>query len=151
MTVIVDSNVIIAAFSARGLCAELFEKLLENHTIIVSRYILEEVERVFLLKFGMPADRVSGILTFLEDTATVASPGPLPIPLSRHPDDDPVLGLCHAVPADYLLTGDKDLLVLEQCNNVRIISPRDLWEREMRGTSLKNTAIRCCRNPRKSL
>jgi predicted nucleic acid-binding protein len=45
MRIVLDTNVIVAAFAARGLCADVFEVCLENHTIIISEFILSEVEK----------------------------------------------------------------------------------------------------------
>jgi predicted nucleic acid-binding protein len=118
MNIIIDSTVIIAAFSAHGLCESLFEMLLENHTVIVSDYILTEVERILLKKFKMPKEDVADVISFLKDFTAVSVSEELP---------DPVLGISHCVEADYLLTGDRGLLVLGMYNKVKIVSPRDLW------------------------
>jgi predicted nucleic acid-binding protein len=40
-------------------------------------------------------------------------------------DDDNVIACAVAAGADYLVTGDSDLLVLKQYENITIISPRN--------------------------
>jgi predicted nucleic acid-binding protein len=46
----------------------------------------------------------------------------------RDPDDLPVLGTSVAGQADYLVTGDQDLLTLRSFHGVAIVSPREFYE-----------------------
>jgi predicted nucleic acid-binding protein len=43
MKVLLDTNVIIAAFAARGLSADVLELCLSGHTVIASEHILSKV------------------------------------------------------------------------------------------------------------
>jgi len=52
------------------------------------------------------------------------NPTPLPKDACRDEDDVKVLGLAIASSADYIVTGDKDLLVLEHYQKIPILSPR---------------------------
>lgn len=55
-----------------------------------------------------------------------------PIPaVTRDPKDDYLLTYAVIGQADYLLTGDEDLLVLQQVQGVRICSPRELVEKHL--------------------
>ena len=45
-----------------------------------------------------------------------------PPPLCRDPDDDSVLALALAAPADLVVSGDQDLLVLQNFHGVRILT-----------------------------
>ena len=46
MRVVFDSNVLIAAFATHGLCHSLFEICLRSHEIVISDFILSEVEKI---------------------------------------------------------------------------------------------------------
>ena len=46
-------------------------------------------------------------------------------PACRDPNDDHVLATAVAVKADVIVTGDKDLLTLDQFRTVRIVAARD--------------------------
>ncbi|MFM8363898.1 MAG: putative toxin-antitoxin system toxin component, PIN family, partial [Verrucomicrobiota bacterium] len=46
----------------------------------------------------------------------------------RDPDDLMVLGLVSPGSAQAIVTGDKDLLVLEQFKGTPIMTPRAFWE-----------------------
>lgn len=54
MRVVLDANVIIAAFAARGLCEAVLELCLSDHDIIVSRHLLDEVRRHVVGKIKLP-------------------------------------------------------------------------------------------------
>ena len=47
--------------------------------------------------------------------------------LARH--DVPVLGTAQAAHADFLVTGDKDLLILKRFGNTAIVTPRQFYEK----------------------
>jgi len=61
--------------------------------------------------------------------ATAAPKPPVPPPeitgVCRDPDDDRILACAVAHEAQYIVTGDKDLLVLGTFRGVKIVSPRD--------------------------
>jgi len=45
MRIVLDVNVVVAAFAARGLCESLFELCLGNHEILLSEPLLAEIRR----------------------------------------------------------------------------------------------------------
>jgi len=54
----------------------------------------------------------------------VVDPQDVP-PISRDPDDDKFLACAKAVKAEYLVTEDKDLLVLQEYKGTRICQPAE--------------------------
>lgn len=58
---------------------------------------------------------------------TVVDISPLPAPVCRDSDDDRVLGTAVAARADCLVTGDSDLLVLQQYAGIAIVRPAEFW------------------------
>jgi predicted nucleic acid-binding protein len=44
-------------------------------------------------------------------------------------DDLHILGLAKTGRADYLVTGDEDLLILKRFGRCRIVTPRQFWSR----------------------
>jgi predicted nucleic acid-binding protein len=46
-------------------------------------------------------------------------------PVCRDADDDAILACARTVKADFVVTGDGDLLVLERYGATRILTPRD--------------------------
>lgn len=129
MRVVLDTNVIVAGFAARGLCAEVFEVCLENHSIILSDYILAEVQEKLDLKIRLPQNYINEIIAYLRETGEVVHPEALPLPVCRDSDDDAVIGTALAGNADFIITGDGDLLVLGKFKKIEIVTPRFFWER----------------------
>ena len=124
MRVVLDTNVLIAAFIARGVCADIFERVVDEHELLLSPFILEEFERVMARKFGLNRGRVTRAVELLRRKGGVCEPAPLEIPVCRDPDDDQVLALGLEGKAQVLVTGDDDLLVLGSFEGFPIISPR---------------------------
>lgn len=48
--------------------------------------------------------------------------------VTRDPKDDYLLAYAVVGEADYLVTGDHDLLVLGQVDNMRVVTPHELWQ-----------------------
>ena len=128
MKIILDSNVIIAAFAGRGLCNSLFELCLDRHDIFVSDSILSEVQKNFQKKLNLPAQKTDMIISYLKEFCLVGQYDKLKKRVCRDKDDDEILGLAKGVNAQYIITGDNDLLSLKNFEETEIISPRQFWE-----------------------
>ena len=135
MKVVLDANVIIAAFAARGLCEAVFEFCLSGHEIIFCADLLDEVTRNLRLRIKLPAAIVDGIGNLLQEHGTLLDPAPVPCRACRDPDDVKILGLAVASGADFIVTGDKDLLVLKKFQGIPILSPQTFSQVIHRETS----------------
>ena len=124
MRVVLDTNVLVAAFIARGACSDVFERVVGDHELILSTHTLNEFERVMSGKLGFDANRVDRALDLLRRIGEIVEPEPLPKPICRDEDDDAVLALARSSGAACLVTGDDDLLVLGAIEGIPIISPR---------------------------
>ena len=124
MRVVLDTNVLVAAFIARGVCGDVFERVITDHELVLSRHILTEFERVMTHKLEFDQSRVERALALLRRIGHIAEPEPLAEPVCRDQDDDAVLALVLSSGADCLATGDDDLLVLEAFEETPIITPR---------------------------
>lgn len=130
MKVFFDTNVLIAAFISHGACAELFEHCLSEHRICLSQEVLRELEEKLSGKLSFPEEKVKEVLSFLRENTEVLPSGTLPAPVIRDPVDDLILASALGGKADCLISGDKDLLVLEKLPGLPIISPGDFWRFE---------------------
>lgn len=124
MRVVLDTNVLVAAFIARGVCSDVFERVIGDHELILSIHTLNEFDRVMSGKLGFDANRVDRALALLRRVGEIVEPEPLPKPICRDEDDDAVLALALSSGAACLVTGDDDLLVLRAVEGVPIITPR---------------------------
>ncbi len=105
MRILLDTNVLVAAFATRGFCLDILQLVLAEHRLLVGETVLEELDRTLADKLHMPAARIEEVVTFIREHSDV------------------VVG-----EADVLVTGDKDLLDARSSEAVRIVTPRGLWE-----------------------
>ena len=129
MRVVLDSNVIIAAYATHGLCHSLFELCLSGHTLVISQDILDEVSDKLRDKIQVPPKIAKEILSFLKKNAVLEQPVSLPSGICRDPEDLKILGLAVGSRADCLVSGDKDLLVFGQIQGIPIVTPREFYAR----------------------
>ncbi len=128
MRLVLDTNVIFAAFASRGLTHSVFELCIEKHIVIISEHILGELQRIFSKKLKLSQSNIDLIFKYLkeicilEDTIDVADTE------CRDKDDSKILGLAKNTKPDLIISGDKDLLVLKKFQEIPIISPREFWE-----------------------
>lgn len=125
-----DTNVLVAAFVARGQCHELLEHLSRSHRLLTSKAILDELREKLLDKIKAPPDTVEEAIELEQSRMEVVRPEPLSEPVCRDPDDDAVLATALAAKADCLITGDGDLLDLETFQGIPILRPADFWKSE---------------------
>lgn len=128
MNIVLDSNVYIAAFATRGLCAELFEYCQKNCKIFSCTEILSEIQNKLLTKIKLPEDIVTETIHFIEEQTTILTPKDVLPDLCRDAKDAMVLGLALASNAKFIITGDQDLLVLKNIGKTKIVNPRSFWE-----------------------
>ena len=128
MRVFLDTNVLVSAFLARGLCADLFRLVLIEHTLVTSEVVLTELQDVLSRKDRLPAPQIAAIQAFLRDQPV----GPRPAQTLQLglvvPDDECVVASAVLVDADLFVTGDQGVLACIQ-PPLPIVNPRGCWER----------------------
>lgn len=127
MKLVLDTNVLLAAVLADGLCRDLVGKRIRAHELLTSTTLLDELAEQLRNRFKTDPHEVP-LFTAYRERATLVSALPLPKPVCRDPDDDQVLATAVAGQADVIVTGDQDLLVLGQHDGIRILSPRQFLQ-----------------------
>ncbi len=128
MRVCLDTNVLIAAFATRGLCADVLRAVLTEHELVLGEVIVAEFRRVLKTKFKVPLERISSAMAVFSTVEIVpkpAEPSPLQV---RDRADRWVLASALAGQADILVTGDFDLLDVAEQAPLPILAPRAFWE-----------------------
>lgn len=127
MRAVFDTNVLVAAFVAEGICSKLLMRGREKQFhLIVCPVILQEFDRVLTRKFSATRNETrSALLIVSEAIHRVVRPAPLGRSVCRDPDDDAILACALEAKVDYLVTGDEDLLELKAFKGIRIVTPRD--------------------------
>lgn len=128
MKIVLDSNVIISAFATRGLCLSIFELSILTNTVVVSQYILSEVERILKNKIKVPNKIVNKIMNYLKETCEILDYKELPKSVCRDKNDDDIIALALSNNINLIITGDKDLLILKKYKHISIISPKEYWK-----------------------
>ena len=129
MKVVLDTNVLVAAFATRGLCEAVLEVCLAGHDLVLSEPILKELRRHLRGKFKVPRVQAQAIVAFLREHAAVVAPATVPADACRDRTDLAVLGTALAAEADCLVTGDRDLLDLREFRGTAVLSPRAFHDR----------------------
>jgi putative PIN family toxin of toxin-antitoxin system len=96
-------------------------------TIVLSEQLLLELKLVTQrpkLKKYFPEQKVEELMEFLRVVGQVYQPDGSNL-LSRDPKDNFLLDLAEIAKADFLVTGDKDLLVLSPFKKTQILTPAD--------------------------
>ena len=128
MKLVLDTNVIIAAFISHGTCSELFEYCIRNHILITSNFILKEFSDKLITKFKFSHKEVKEALQLVISCMKVVEPIDLGKSICRDPDDDIIISTAVKGQCQCIVTGDKDLLVIGKYNNINIVSPSNFWE-----------------------
>ena len=132
MKVFCDTNVLISAFAARGLCADLMRVALAEHELQTGAVNVVELRRVLRDRFKAPAAQIDRVEALLRDQTVIERPADVLALKVRDADDAWVLASAVAGGADLLVTGDQDLLVLAAKAPLPIVTPRAAWK-ELRG------------------
>lgn len=133
---VIDTNVIISGMAYPASVPGKIMQAWRSGAIDVylSEYILDEIRRVLprlRSRHGMSEAEIDDLVDILGLLAEILEPAALPPESVRGIKDTPVLGTLirgmqtHSV--DYLITGDKDLLVLKK--HYPVITPAEFWSR----------------------
>ena len=128
MRVVLDTNVIVSAFAARGICSDLYGFCLKECEIVLSQPILQEVQTALIQKLKLPLIKAQLIINFLSDNSHLVIPAIVAAKQCRDKNDLKILGTAMAANAAVIVTGDQDLLVIKSFKGIPILSPRGFWQ-----------------------
>jgi putative PIN family toxin of toxin-antitoxin system len=124
MKAVFDTNVLVAAFVTEGVCAKLLGRARRKQlNLVISLFILKEFENVLLKKFSASKEHMRAATKLISEVGHRVNPAPKVSGVCRDPDDDQILSCALSVKADYLVTGDFDLLDLKEFHGIRILTP----------------------------
>ena len=129
MKVFLDTNVLVSAYTTRGICTDLLRYILAEHELLTGEVNLVDLRRVLRARIRASPELIATVEAELRDETIVpkpAKPSPLPI---RDPDDRWVLASAVDGNADLLVTGDRDLLAVARQAPLAIVDPRGCWDR----------------------
>jgi len=122
-----DTNVLIAAFLTEGLCSGLLIRARKQaFNLVLCDDIIQKFEGILMKKFKLTSIDISEISTIVLEAASeiLHKLGPIPN-ICRDPNDDMIIACAIDAAADYIVTGDEDLLILKRYKDIVIINPRN--------------------------
>jgi len=126
MRVVFDTNVLVAAFLTEGLCSVLLNRASRGEfELLICPKILEEFERVLKKKVKLPYDLAQDVLNLILEVSKVVQSTRVVQAVCRDEDDNNILACALSTGANYLISGDKDLLEIGSIERLKILSPRE--------------------------
>ena len=128
MRVLLDTNVLVAAFATRGICQDVFRTVLAEHRLLVGESVLAELERVLTDKLRAPAGRAREIVAFIREHGEAVAPDTPASWPENDPDARRIVAAALEGEADVLVTGDSDILLAGDTEGFPVLTPRGFWE-----------------------
>ena len=126
MRAVFDTNVLIAAFLTEGLCSGLLIRARKQaFNLVLCDDIIREFEGILVKKLKLTSTDISEISAIVSEAASEILHKLNPVPnICRDPNDDMMIACAIDATADYIVTGDEDLLILKKYKDI-IINPRN--------------------------
>jgi putative PIN family toxin of toxin-antitoxin system len=127
MIVVFDTNVLIAAIVTEGICSKLLHRArIGEFSLISCPFIMKELGRILSKKFRLSHEESALAMGPISEAINQVIEHNLKITeICRDADDDSIIACAVAAKAEYLVTGDSDLLEIKSYRGVKILTPRD--------------------------
>lgn len=123
LRVVADTNVYVSIFQFGGRMSEILDLAVAGSVeLCISEPILEELRGVLTRKFQWPAERAQVAADRLRRFCRFITPRHS-LRVATDPDDDRILECALEARAEVIISGDRDLLVLDAFENISIMSP----------------------------
>ncbi len=128
--VVLDTNIYISGFLFPGNARKVLSLAIENRILVfITGEILNELSNVLQReKFALRGDRIVAILDEIERVTYPVYPDTNVVDVCRDSRDHIILECSLAANAEYIITGDKDLTVLQKFLGTVIITPDEYLE-----------------------
>ena len=127
MIAVFDTNVLLAAIITEGICSKLLRRArIGEFSLISCPFIMKELRRILSKKFRLSQEELALVMEPISEAISQVIEHNLKITgVCRDADDDNIIACAVAARADYLVTGDFDLLEIKSYKDTKIITPRD--------------------------
>lgn len=121
---VLDTNIFVSALLGKGPPAKLYEAFRNGEfELVCSKPLVAELADVLLRpELDIPPDDVKTAFRLLRQHAVFVRPKHR-LSVCRDPEDNRFLESALSGAADFLVTGDRDLLALNPFRGIRIVSP----------------------------
>jgi putative PIN family toxin of toxin-antitoxin system len=122
--VVIDTNVWISGLIFGGTPASVIQLFVDGSIVVVtSEEMLSELRRKISQKFPLFEPQLPQLEASIREMAVLVKLGTRAVNASRDVDDNMVIETAIEGKAGYVVSGDKDLLVLAPFEGVSILSP----------------------------
>lgn len=130
MRVVFDTNIFISALVIPGSQAEkaVFGILDGADILLISKPILDELLSTLARKFSRDPEALSHVAVMLMEMAELVKPKNK-VEVFKDDPDNRILECAGSGQADIIVTGDKEMLLLKQYQDIPLISLRDYLAR----------------------
>jgi putative PIN family toxin of toxin-antitoxin system len=129
MKIVIDTNVLISGVFFGGFPGKILSGIVNGRwTAFATAEIVDEYEKIVQEMIDRKQGNINkGLLAPLIRAMKMIESS-THVELSRDPDDNKFLGCAKDAKAMYIVSGDKDLLVLEQYENIQIVTAKAFCE-----------------------
>jgi putative PIN family toxin of toxin-antitoxin system len=130
MRLVLDTNIFISAFYWGGNSQRVINRIIEGiDELYSSNAILDEISNVMARpKFKSGTEIIDRYIRSIEKMGKKVCVKGTIKGICRDKDDDDKIECGEICSADYIITGDKDLLVLKNYRHIKIITPKEYFE-----------------------
>ena len=123
---VLDTNVLLSALVFGGKPRQVIELVARGRIeTVISQEILTEMRRKVTGKFPDFADELEQMELLLEQEAELVRLGSITFEVCRDADDNRILETAVIGACRYIVSGDKDLLVLGSYQGIEIVTPSE--------------------------
>ncbi len=129
LRVVLDSNILVSAIVFGGKPRKLLELLSQQIiTVVIAEELLTETRRIFISKFPDFLEDLERVEKLLKRDGLLVRLGNINIIASRNTDDNKFIEAAVLGGCQYIVSGDKDLLVLCNYDDVQIVTVSNFLE-----------------------
>ncbi|OGU37821.1 MAG: putative toxin-antitoxin system toxin component, PIN family [Ignavibacteria bacterium GWB2_35_12] len=134
--VVIDTNVIVSSFYGGNpkIIIDLLKA--EKIRLCISKDIINEYIKVLIRFKNIDHSEINELLNLFSNSRIVIFTGSTPKlkVVINDPDDDKFIECAVELGAEYIISGDKDLLSIKQFGNIKIVNPKqflDIFETKL--------------------
>ena len=127
MKIVLDTNIFISSFFWGGNPRKIMERIIDGKDkLFICKEILYETASVMARpKFNISNEYIIRFIHSIEEIAYVIALTGIVQHVCRDSDDDKILECALLPNADCIITGDVDLLILEEFQGIKIVSANE--------------------------
>lgn len=126
LQVVIDANVWISGLIFGGNPEKVIRQFIDGQLILIlSEDLLSELRRKIIQRFPLYEPQLALLEASIREDAILIQLGSVQVTASRDVDDNKFIETALIGKAGYIISGDKDLLVLGGYNGIKILNPSE--------------------------